>query len=57
LWLVFAVIYTAGTLGLGWLTSHRFKPWQWVLLTVCILAGRAAAEVATRLIRRLITPR
>jgi hypothetical protein len=56
-WLVFALIYTAGTLGLGWLTGHPFKLTHWVLLTACMLAGRGTAEVALRLIRRLVTPR
>lgn len=52
-WLIFSVIYAAGTLGLGWLTGHPFKPLQWVLLTACILVGHGTARTMPRLIRRL----
>jgi hypothetical protein len=46
-WLALALLYPAGTLGLGWLTGHYFKLWQWALLT---------AKMTPRLIR-LITHR
>ena len=56
-WLIFALVYITGTLGLGWLTGHPFKLWQWAALTACMLAGRGTAEMALRLIRRRVTPR
>lgn len=52
-WLIFSVIYAAGTLGLGWLTDYPFEPLQWVLLTACILVGHGTARMMPCLIRRL----
>jgi hypothetical protein len=51
-WLPFAVIYVAGTLGLGWLIGHPFGLTRWALGTGVILAGRAAATWVSRHVDR-----
>ena len=52
-WLIFALVYAAGTLGLGWLVGHPFHLLQWVLLTACILGGHGTVRMTPRLIRKL----
>lgn len=54
-WLIWSVTYVAGTYGLGWLVGHPFHLVEWLLGTMCILAGWFAASRIWRLIERRIT--
>lgn len=54
-WLAFAVIYVAGTLGLGWLIGSPFGLTRWALGTATILAAWAAGNWTRRQIQRRLT--